>query len=395
MRHPDLAVPFRGERYAALDRLSRLIAPPYDVISPSERARYAALDAHNIVHVMLPEAHGDRDRYAHAAEVLTRWRSERQLVRDSAPAAYVLAQDFALPSGERRSRVGVFVALAAEGYEPRRVRPHERTHAGPKADRLALLRATQTSLESIFVLAPDADGALAGALRAVAAKKPDAQAELNGVGIRLWAVPGAEGAALASLVNRGPVYIADGHHRYETASSYAGENAGINRLIALVVSAKEEGLAILPTHRVIYGAPVEPSALTDAWRETFDVADTKAARAPASGGAWAVVWPGGRSQALTLKSTVARGMSEVDVIAIGDLVVRSIVQRAGTAQIVYQPDDREAIDAPQHGATASVLMPAAKVETVFAVADANGIMPPKSTYFIPKVPAGVVLADWR
>src|SRR6185503_17672266 len=116
---------------------------------------------------------------------------------------------------------------------------------------------------------------------------------------------------------------------------------------------------------------------------------------PAEQGTWSVVWAGGQSQALTIKPAVARGMSEVDVIAVGDLVVRSIVQHAGTAQIVYQPDAREAIEAARGGATASVLMPPPQVETVFSVADANGIMPPKSTYFVPKVPAGVVLADWR
>lgn len=396
MRLPDLAVPFRGERYAALDRLSRLIAPPYDVISSSERARYAAQDAHNIVHVMLPEAPGEGDRYAHAARVLTQWRSERTLVRDGEPAVYVLAQDFALPSGERRSRVGVFVALAAEGYEPRRVRPHERTHAGPKADRLALLRTTQTSLESIFVLAPDSDGELAKVLRAVVSRAPDATAELAGVGMRLWVVPGGAATEVTSLVNRGPVYIADGHHRYETASNYATDNANVDRLLALVVSARDEGLAVLPTHRVIFGAPVEPASLGDAWRETFQVADTKVVVTPDGPSTWTVVWPGGKSQLLTLKPTVARGMSEVDVIAVGDLIVRSIVQRAGTAQIVYQPDTKDAIEAgARGGATAAVLMPPPLVQTVFSVADANGIMPPKSTYFVPKVPAGLVLADWR
>src|SRR5512134_2430534 len=190
MTLPDLAVTFRGERFAAADRLSRLIAPPYDVISPAQRERYAAQDAHNIVHLMLPEAPGGGDRYRHAAALLAAWRQGGVLMRDADPAAYVLAQEFALPSGERRTRYGVFVAMAAEGYGPRRVRPHERTHAGPKADRLALLRATDTSLESIFVIAPDPDGELAAAAHAAAAAPPNAGAELDGVTLRLWVVPG-------------------------------------------------------------------------------------------------------------------------------------------------------------------------------------------------------------
>src|SRR6266511_4865265 len=215
----DLVAPFRGERYAAVERLSFLIAPPYDVIDAAERARYAALDAENIVHVMLPEAppgRPDDDRYRVAAERLAAWRRNGVLRRDSNPVLYVLAQDFTLPTGERLTRRGVFAAVAAEGYEPRRVRPHERTHAGPKADRLALMRATATNIESIFLLAPDRDRALANALAGVTRGSPVASAELNGVHIRLWMV---QDQSLIPMPES-PLYIADGHHRYETASAY-------------------------------------------------------------------------------------------------------------------------------------------------------------------------------
>src|SRR5687768_3703974 len=131
----DLVAPFRGERYADVAGLSRLIAPPYDVIDAAERSRYAALDRDNIVHLMLPEAPPGKpedDRYRAAAELLAQWRRQGVLVRERDDVLYVLAQDFTLPSGERRTRRGVFAAVAAEGYEPRRVRPHEHTHAGPK-----------------------------------------------------------------------------------------------------------------------------------------------------------------------------------------------------------------------------------------------------------------------
>ena len=168
----ELVVPFRGERYretgAGRGELSRLIAPPYDVIDPAARARFAALDEHNIVHLMLPEA-SRGDRYGWAGEQLAQWRKSGALVRDAEPAVYVMAQG---------ARLGVFVALAAEGYEARRVRPHEKTHAGPKADRLALLRTTRTNLESIFLLAPDRDRALEHALADVAKRAPDRAAEL-------------------------------------------------------------------------------------------------------------------------------------------------------------------------------------------------------------------------
>ena len=121
---PPLVAPFRGERYAAKDRLSALIAPPYDVISPEERARYAARDLHNIVHLILPEAPPTEDRYARAAALLAAWRGEGVLKTDAAESVYVVAQDYTLPGGEVRTRVGMFAAVRAEPFATRRVRPH-------------------------------------------------------------------------------------------------------------------------------------------------------------------------------------------------------------------------------------------------------------------------------
>src|SRR5881409_3488009 len=266
----DLVAPFRAERYAAVNRLSALIAPPYDILDQAERARYAALDPDNIVHVMLPEAPPgapEDARYDTAAERLAAWRTGGVLRRDPEPVLYVLAQDFTLPTGERRTRRGVFAAVAAEGYEPGRIRPHEHTHAGPKADRLALMQATATNIESIFLLAPDHDRTLANAIAGVSQGKPVATAELNGVGIRLWIVRDPSRFPLPPS----PLYIADGHHRYETASAYALENPAADRVLAMIVSAEDPGLAVLPTHRVIYGTGRDVERLLPRWREWFEV----------------------------------------------------------------------------------------------------------------------------
>lgn len=403
--------PFRGERYAAVARLSRLIAPPYDVIEPAERARLAALDEHNIVHVMLPEAPpggAPEDRYAIAAERLERWRRAGALARDGERAVYVLAQDFTLPSGERHTRRGVFAAVRAEGYESRRIRPHERTHAGPKADRLALLRATRTNIESIFLIAPDQDGALAHAVAAASQGKPDATAELDGVGIRVWVVQGEDLSRFP--LPPSPLYIADGHHRYETASAYARENPAADRVLALIVSAREPGLVVLPTHRVIFGAGRELERLLTRWREWFDVqqlpADADPVRQLAAAGrdrTACVVADRSRTMLLQLKpgalpdrlpslaqSAAAR---DLDVARVESLVVKEILGAATSTPIVrYMPDARMALDSVrQGGAAAAVLLNPTRVEQVVAVADAGDVMPPKSTYFVPKVPSGLVL----
>ena len=386
-----------------------MIAPPYDVIDPPERARLAALDPDNIVHVMLPEAPpGARDeaRYSAAAERLGAWRRASVLRRDAGPALYVLAQDFTLPNGERRTRRGVFAAVAAEGYEPRRIRPHEHTHAGPKADRLALLRATATNIESIFLLAPDDNRMLANALAQASQGKPDATAELDGVGIRLWIVRDPSRFPLP----QSPLYIADGHHRYETASAYAAENPSADRVLALIVSARDPGLAVLPTHRVIFGTGRELDRMLPRWQDWFEVQTLASGRDPVAALASlgkdrtaCLVADRSRIIGLLLKPGVlpdrlpslahSTAVRELDVARIESLVVKEILGAGTSTPIVrYVADASEALRAVQHGGAAlAVLHNPTKVEQVFAVADAGDVMPPKSTYFVPKVPSGLVL----
>ncbi len=405
----DLVSPFRGERYAARDKLSRLIAPPYDVIDAAQRAHYAALDEHNIVHVMLPEAPpagAPDDRYEMAAELLATWRARGVLTHDAEPAVYVLAQEFTLPTGEKCVRRGLFAAVKAEGYEPRRIRPHERTHAGPKADRLALLRATKTNIESIFLLAPDSDRTLASAVAAVARGKPDATAELDGVAIRLWIV---RDPSLVPLPPP-PLYIADGHHRYETASAYAQENPAADRVLALIVSAQDPGLVVLPTHRVIFGAGRDIDRLLPRWREWFDVQPVPPGVDPvkhlaALGHDQTACLVADRSRivALLLRPgavldrvpNLAQSVAvrDLDVARIESFVVKEILGVSTSTPIVrYVADATEALRMVQYGGAAvAVLLNPTKVEQVFAVADAGDVMPPKSTYFVPKVPSGIVL----
>jgi uncharacterized protein (DUF1015 family) len=398
----ELVVPFRGERYAETDRLSRLIAPPYDVIDAAGRARLAALDEHNIVHLMLPEAPAAGDRYVWAGQELAAWRRSGVLARDAAPAVYVMAQG---------DRLGVFVALAAEGYAPRRVRPHERTHAGPKADRLALLRATRTNLESIFLLVPDPDRALEQALADVAKRSPDATAELDGVAIRVWAVTGSDASRISHLASRSCLYIADGHHRYETASAYAAENPAADRVLAFIVSAQDPGLVVLPTHRLIHGTGRRVDAVVPAWRSgLFDVAPVPAGVDPVAylrelgreRTACLVASPDGDVLGLALKPDArlddfpdlgaSAPVRALDVARVETLVVKPLLRAdASTPTLAYTADAREAFESVRQGVSTAVLLNPTRVEQVFAVADAGDVMPPKSTYFAPKVPSGLVL----
>jgi uncharacterized protein (DUF1015 family) len=408
-----LVTPFVGERYADAAALSRLIAPPYDVISMEQRKRYAAADPHNIVHLILPEAAEGVNRYQAAAERLAAWRSSGVFAAEPTPAVYVVAQTFTAPGGVRWTRVGMFAAAAAEAYETRRIRPHERTHRGPKLDRLELLRATHTSLESIFLLAPDVDGTLARGLRASTdgARAPDAAADLDGVEVKLWVTAGAEAARLADAAGSA-LYIADGHHRYETAVAYARENPAADRLLAFVVSARDPGLVVLPTHRVIYAADRDVIGLEAGWQRYFEITPVPPGADPvqllaaaAREGTACVVAGGGGERDLLLRLRRDAPLADLpelgrtpavrslDVAIVERLVVQEILAAGkSTPTLTYTPDPTPAQQLAHHGkALAAVLLNPTRVEQVFAVADAGDVMPPKSTYFIPKVPSGVVL----
>jgi len=245
----------------------------------------------------------------------------------------------------------------------------------------------------------------------VTRRPPAARAELDGVAMRLWVVAGDEAERLAAAASRHPLYIADGHHRYETAIAYARENPRADRVLAFVVAATDPGLVILPTHRIIFGAGRDPAKLIPAWREWFDVgrvapcADRieRLAELGGQGTACVVAFPGGYDVTLVLKRDArldklpelgrTEAVRGLDVVRIEALVVQYILS-AGTAtpSLAYTADAHAAFAAVRDGrAAAAVLLNPTKVEQVFAVADAGGVMPPKSTYFVPKVASGLVI----
>lgn len=402
MSEPSLFAAFRGERFADPGTLGRRLAPPYDVITPEQRASLAAQDPHNIVHLDLPWAVAG-DRYHEAARLLADWRTHGQIVRDGGPMAYVLRTSGRFPDGSERQRTGAFLAVAAEPFSRGRVRPHERTHAGPKEDRRRLTHATGCNLSPVFLLAPDSSGALEVALRDVAAREPWARCVALGSEHAVWVVAGEPARRIAEAASAEPVYVADGHHRFETAVMLREEvpqawRAGASRTLSHVVSFHDPGLEILPTHRLVAGSPQQPAAFLEAASTFFvEVPD---------GADWTLVaaFADGRAIRLGMRpgadlSTVrdlpahpavrALAVTMADGVAVG-VVAASLLGRV--PELRYTADDREAREAARHGSCAfALLLPATRLEDVRRVADAGQIMPPKSTYFAPKVPTGIVL----
>src|SRR3954463_6820478 len=206
-----------------------VVAPPYDVIDPEQRAQLAGRSPYNVVRIDLPEAEEPGgDPYAAAADVLERWQEDGAVVRDEEPAIWALVQDFTGPDGTAHTRHGLFARVRVEEYGPGRIRPHERTHPGPREDRLRLTRATQANLSPIFSLYSDPERAAWGAVTAATDAPPFAEAtDDDGTRNRLWRVTDPDAiATVQATLKDAELLIADGHHRYETARVYADEGGG-------------------------------------------------------------------------------------------------------------------------------------------------------------------------
>ncbi len=406
-----LVAPFMGERYAEQRRLGDLIAPPYDVINPEERQKLAERDPHNVVHLILPG--GDEARYDNAARQLKEWRTAGVLVADDKASVTVLRQEFSTPEGERLARTGVIGGVAVEPFSAGRVLPHERTHKGPKEDRLALLEATEAMFEALFMVARDTDGSLLELLEEATRKNPLARAQMPGAALAVWRVTGKRGAELAEAAGREPLYIADGHHRYETAVAYRAEHPAADRLPALIVPAGDPGLVVLSTHRMVYGVGVDSEALTNDLRERFQMRELSSqanyaeelATLRARGTACIVVLPGGLAHAYLLKGGANLGdlpfanepaVASLDVARVDEIVVKRLRALAGKgSRIGYSSEAHHVIEEVRQGsAAAGVLLNPTALEQVMAVADAGGVMPQKSTYFMPKVPSGLVVMGY-
>jgi uncharacterized protein (DUF1015 family) len=332
---------FRALRYsAAAGTLGRLVAPPYDVISPLEREHYLALDPHNVVHLTLP------DSEEQAARDLREWQGEGVLDREREPGVWELSQTYTGPDQVTRTRNGLVVTLRLEPYENRVVLPHERTHAGPKEGRLRLLRATRTELEPIFLL-HDGDPV----------EIPEREPDLTAGGDRLWQVADDPGERFADV----QLMIADGHHRYETALAFHEEDGteASAWMMVVLVSTREEGLTIFPTHRLaqsvdgVRGTPIDE--------------------------------PGDELPGVVLYRSGSYELLE------GDGLDVEVVDALAPQGVTYTPQRDEAVAAVDRGeAEVAFLLRPTRIDDVFTRAREGHVMPQKTTYFYPKLTSGLL-----
>src|SRR5947208_14158495 len=258
--------PLRTLRYdpRAVGSLEAVAAPPYDVIDDAMRAELTARSPFNVVEIDLPRADNGGDPYLHAQTTMEAWQQQGVLVREREPAIWVLTQDYTGPDGNPYTRHGFFARVRVEDYGPGRIRPHERTHPGPKEDRLRLTRATRANLSPIFSLYPDTEGAWQ-ALEPATQDEPFASVrDADGTVNRLWRLPDPDAISeVQAALADSELLIADGHHRYETARLYAQEIGGEGEhsyVLMFLCSLSDSGLTVFPTHRLLSGLDEEKRA---------------------------------------------------------------------------------------------------------------------------------------
>jgi uncharacterized protein (DUF1015 family) len=413
--------PFCALRYDP-DRveLGRVIVPPYDVVADEDRAGFYERDPHNAIRLELTrdaadEAHTD---YSEVRRTLDGWSEEGILRHDAEPAFYGLRQSFTAPDGARTTREGFFALLHLEDYARRIVRPHERTLAGPKADRLKMLRAARANLSPIFFLYEDREGVVPELLAPAFAEGAIAPAEdETGAVHRLGRLTGAGRAQrIAGFLSERPVVIADGHHRYETALAYrdecreAGQTEGpAEWVLGYFANAYAPGTLLLPIHRLVLKGEIPTEA---AWRERLpgwreerialdDAADVPELLArhlePLAAGQHAFA-ADDASGALRIFSSPKRDGDELTVRRIHREVIDGVfgLDEAAVREgaIAYPKSAvQTARDLRRGRGAVALYLNALSPDDVFRVTAAGEVLPQKSTFFYPKLPSGLVFRE--
>ena len=357
-----------------------------------------------MVKLELPDASGKLNKYQAANRLLKEWIDKGVLTGDQTPAYYVYEQQFS-DHGKKKIRRGFFAALHLEDPRGGVVKPHERTLEGPKADRLKLLRAVRANLSPIFGLFHDNGKKVLNYTKKISRSKEVSRAhDREGTLHRLWKVDDPAVTSMISAALDGKdIFIADGHHRYETAWNYSQERkkkdikysseAEYNYVLAFLCPMDEPGLSIWPTHRV-----VEPPAdLEEKIAENFNVLPAGAfAKLSQKSPQPIMISMNGKSRTLVIKNKNILSKAMPDKCPayrdLGVSILHSLLL-AGVApeKITYVKDEKEALKLARARKHLAVIVPATPVDAVKKIALAGQTMPQKSTYFFPKVGSGIVI----
>ncbi|MBS1723795.1 MAG: DUF1015 domain-containing protein [Armatimonadetes bacterium] len=415
--------PFRGLRFQeSAGSLDALVAPPYDVLNEAQREESGAKSTHNVVHLTLPEQlPDDRSKfvkYARSAARLEEWRRTGAMALEDRPSFYRYAQTFNVPGGgEAFTRTSLIVLLKVEPYEKGVVLPHEQTFPKHKEDRLRLLEATRSHLECIFGLYEDDDNAVHKLVSGASGRRvADITTPEDGIRQTLDVIddPATTKAISQALADK-RLWIADGHHRYETALAFreaAGPNQGLipeDFMMMAVDSMTDPGLVLLPTHRILKTLPGSATDLRAKMAAHFEVEDapnsklmTRIEALGAAGKrAFGIALPGGAGFVASTSNIAAIAaqidgpgsamLKELDVSVLHGFIFEKMLGLTGLDFFGYTRIESEAVDAVENGAPASFLMNPPTVEDMRLIALGGEKMPQKSTYYNPKLLSGLVV----
>lgn len=427
--------PFRGVVYVSgvAGGISDLITPPYDVISPDEQLEYHDRNPHNIIHLDFGlDRQGDdghENKYTRAARLLDAWLEEGVLERQKTPSLYVLEQNYELEDGVRKKRTGFIGLVKLEEFGAGRVLPHERTLSKPRADRLQLLRATRANLSQVFALFGDPTGTVDAELAGTVSGEPILEVvDYQGATDRMWRLSDPEAiATIARAMEDKVLFIADGHHRYETSLAYRdemrkahpnGDDGAYDYIMMMMVNMDRQELTILPTHRLVRGLDPEfPDECLAKCEQFFDVTEVERERTmqtvrdmqdlPAEHHVMALLAQEGPLRILKLKddgimdalvpSEYSEAWRTLDVAVLHALVFDHIIGLDSEialvrGDVIFEQSVAECmrlVDEREY--QAAFFLRATKIEQMREIAAREERMPQKSTFFYPKLPTGLVM----
>ena len=398
--------PFRGLRYdaEAAGDWGALLGPPYDIVDAARTATLRSASPYQIAHI---ETASGETEIAKAARRLADWREQGIIVQDGQPSFYLHEHRF-LAGGRARTRRAIFGAVELSDWGEAGVMGHERTMPGPRATRTALRSLVGADVSPLLAFVPDRQGVLAD-LIAAARLQPPTNAGVDPGGdehtLRVM-YDAADVAAIESAFGSQRVYMGDGHHRYESALASRDDRAASGSVLMGIVCAGDPALAVGATHRVVH-APAPPR-LRERLAAAFVVREVAAgalqAALPDGSATFALVTADGvytleptegaraaipASAPSTWRALAPALLQEAVLEPIFGIDARAL---AGGDAVSYTHDPREALDAVRRGsAQAAFILPAPTLQDVIDTADGGGFMPQKSTYFVPKLPTGMVL----
>jgi len=415
--------PFRGLRFNVdPNRLAKIVAPPYDVISPDQRDDLAKQDELNVVRLTLPEQNKD-DRskfvkYARSASQLEEWRRGGEIELEDQPAYYRYTQEFSVPgTNEVFERTKLVVTIKVEPYDKKVVLPHEQTFPKHKEDRMRILEATRSHLECIFGLYEDPNQSLHTLVTTAPGEELcDIVTTDDGIEHRFERItdPNAVQAITDAMAEKS-VWIADGHHRYETALAFRenlGEKSGLiaeDFMMMALCSISDPGLVLLPTHRILKSMSITSSELKDRLSEQFEVRELtnrdlmgELQRIEKNGGrAFGIALPGGTGLLAEVKNlealvnemagTGGEDLQRLDVSILHGFIFAKLLGLTGHDFFTYTRLEQEALDAVENGSPAAFLMNPPTVDDMRRIALGGDFMPQKSTYYYPKLLSGMVM----